>query len=401
MKSRKMKFLKLFICSVWLATLAACGSSGGGGGDQAPVTVTGTLATALTDSSSEEYRAIYVTVDQVEVQFEGADGWQTVASPAATYNLLELVNGVKEQLGIAPLDAGHYNQLRLILGSLPDVENNLLGLPHPYANYLIDQSDEIHELKIPSGFNTGIKIVHGFDISENQTTDLLLDFDAMKSVVKAGNSGKHLLKPTIKVLETADSASVTGRVSAEGGGPPATGLEGVLVSAQGYENNLALDPKERVSFERSTLTAGDDSQTAENEAGQYALFLPAGTYNLVAYSAGYQPVCQAVTLSAGMTVENEDFSLVATLTGTVEGTVSVSEADADQSVTIDFLRSGDCTDLTQVINVKSVQVGNGGTYSVALPAGNYQVVTSTSGKATQTVDVLVTANAISQLNPAF
>ena len=67
-----------------------------------------------------------------------------------------------------------------------------------YANYVIDTDENYQELKIPSGINTGIKIVHGFTISTDQTTELILDFNAEKSVVIADNSGNWLLKPTIK-----------------------------------------------------------------------------------------------------------------------------------------------------------------------------------------------------------
>jgi len=381
-----------------LAGLAACGGSGGGS-DSSVVTM-GNLSTSLTDSSTEDYRAIYVTVDRVEVQKDGDTGWKVVANPDTTYNLLDLVNGVREELDIVPLESGHYNQLRLIIGSQADAGNNILMTPHPKANYLIDQTDQVHELKIPSGLQTGIKIVHGFDISENQTTELILDFDAMKSVVKAGNSGMHLLKPTIKVLQTVESAIVAGLVSDAGSGPPEVGIEGALVSAQ-VDNGLTADAKDRVEVERSTIAAGDDDQTAEDETGAYTLFLPAGTYNLVAYSTGFEPICRAISLTAGTTTEDEDFSLVAADTGTIQGAVTISGASPDQHVTLDFRRSGDCADITQVISVKSIQVENGGSYAVELPADTYQVVSSTPGKTTQSVDVIVTHNAISQLSPGF
>ena len=83
---------------------------------------------------------------------------------------------------------------------------------HPYANYVIidkDPNDAIdpvsHELKVPSGDKTGVKIVGGYFISANQTTELILDFDACRSVVQAGNSGQWHLKPTIKLGEQQDT----------------------------------------------------------------------------------------------------------------------------------------------------------------------------------------------------
>ena len=93
-----------------------------------------------------------------------------------------------------------------------------------------------HELKVPSGYQTGIKIVKGFSIAVSQTTELLLDFDAAKSVVQAGKSGKWLLKPTIKVLESMENL-VSGVID-DGVNP----IAGAMVSAQFYDPD-ALDPE--------------------------------------------------------------------------------------------------------------------------------------------------------------
>ena len=47
----------------------------------------------------------------------------------------------------------------MIIGEIADNGTNILGNPHPYANYIIDKSDDDYELKVPSGYQTGIKIV--------------------------------------------------------------------------------------------------------------------------------------------------------------------------------------------------------------------------------------------------
>ena len=211
---KKMPIVLLSLCIGFF--VPGCGGGGGsssGGGTQ------GTLQVSLTDASTDAYQAIYVTVARVDVHLGDGDTedesrWETVAEPNTTYNLLELVNGVRETLGIARLNAGHYTQMRLIIGLTPDSDLNLFSQAHPYANYVIDQDDdEIHELKVPSGPQTGLKIVNGFNINANRTTELILDFDAMRSVVKAGSSGNYLLKPTIKVLTTVENAIVSGTVA--------------------------------------------------------------------------------------------------------------------------------------------------------------------------------------------
>ena len=132
-----------------------------------------------------------------------------------TVNLLDLVNGVREDLGLVDLEAGAYTQMRLIIGQTPERNGaiNILSQAHPYANYVVDLNDDYHELKVPSGSQSGYKIVGGFDINTNSTTELILDFDANRSVVEAGNSGQWLLKPTVKIAYLDDDSIIQGRVT--------------------------------------------------------------------------------------------------------------------------------------------------------------------------------------------
>ena len=78
-----------------------------------------------------------------------------------------------------------------------------------------DWEERWHEMKVPSGYESGIKLVRTFTITEGDITELILDFDAAKSIVKAGNSGKYILKPTIKVIGTKSLAKVYGHVESE------------------------------------------------------------------------------------------------------------------------------------------------------------------------------------------
>lgn len=163
-----------------------------------------------------------------------------------------MVNGVTETLGEDELEAGTYHQIRLIIGKTSESENNIDGVPHPYANYVVLNNDDgsYVPLKIPSGYNTGVKLVHNFEVEEGSFVELVLDFEACKSVVETG-SEKYILKPTIKVIETANKYDVYGKVS-EYNTDPAIPITGALVSAQISEGLSA-------SVVRSTLTSQTQS----------------------------------------------------------------------------------------------------------------------------------------------
>jgi hypothetical protein len=101
--------------------------------------------------------------------------------------------------------------------------------PGQPANYIVDTEDQTHELKIPSGVQSGLKLVQGFDINENSTTELIFDFDVAASVVATGNSGKYILRPTIHQIDDSQTRTIIkGFVkTAEG-----AGITGAEVSLQ-------------------------------------------------------------------------------------------------------------------------------------------------------------------------
>ena len=389
----KMNNVKLFLAiflSIGLLALAACGGSSSSG-TAAP----GTLSLQMVDATTPDFKAIYVTIDRVDVHPEGGD-WTTVATPQKTYNLLELVNGVQETLGEEELAPGNYTQLRLILAATPDDGLNLLGQTHgELGNYVITQGDEIHELKVPSGLQSGIKLVNTFTIASNEETQLILDFDAARSVVLAGNPSKdnykYLLKPTIKVV--ASAAMVQGRVVEIDTEVP---LPGTRVSAHAIDSAVTL---------AATLSCDENEDTIEEEAGHYALFLTPSDYRILAYKEGYAPACETISLAADEKRAGVNFQLAATAYNTLSGTVTVAAPVEGQYVVLSVqqIAPAPCSDM---VELATVQIEDG-PYSIDLPVGTYQLVASLFDAesqpvaADQTFDVNITTEAPTELNISF
>jgi uncharacterized protein DUF4382 len=362
---RRLIDMRTIFISLSLLALIGCGGSGG----------TGVLSLGLTDATSNAFSAVYVTIDEIRVHqnqdaAESDMGWVTIPmqNPGRTYNLLDLANGLVEGLGNGPLAAGSYSQIRLIIDpNTPDDRPNIQCNHHPFANYVIDADDgEVHEIKVPSGPETGIKIVCAglCNIAPNQTTELILDFDAAASVTPSFN-----LQPTIKVLSTADFSIVMGTVT-DTANPPA--FLGAEVSAQIF-NPGALDPKDRVVVHASTLA---------DLNGQYELFLRPGSYNLVAFDEGFGPGVAAFTGLPGQ-VAIQDFALAPSDMGTLGGMVSIPSQDMDTFAHLSFQQAA--LGGTTEIEVANRDVLNGGSYLVNLPVGNYDAVGSTCDLPTQVV----------------
>jgi hypothetical protein len=361
----------------------ACDGGGGGGSSSGDV---GTVSMSLTDAMSNRFNAVYVTIDDVQVHMKGNakanNSWQSVSAPnlPKTFNLYDLTNGVREEIGLADLAIGAYTQMRLIIGTVPDDGNNELSEAHPYANYVIDTDDNYQELKIPSGINTGLKIVHGFTISADQTTELILDFNAEKSVIAAGNAGIWHLNPTIKCGTTEELSIIRGKVTTDG----STGIDKVLVSVQEFDGTAA-DDKDKVTIQTSTVT---------DPNGYFAIFVSpledGAEYNLVIYTDGKVPEYKKITnLTAGetLTFPADDIQLGVASTKNVEGTVTITGGDnIEQFASISFRQ-----DITggDMIEITSVDVLNTEDYDIDLPVGTYSVVAWTLGFATQTSDLVI------------
>ncbi|WP_170864313.1 DUF4382 domain-containing protein [Fodinibius roseus] len=138
--------------------------------------------------------------DTVDVDPDKDGKWIELPVDPMTINLLELTNGVDTLLSSADLDPGRYRELRLILGH----DNTVM----------VD--DMLHDLKVPSGQQSGYKIKFKTELEAGEELDVIIDFDASRSVHKAGRSGKYILKPVLKAFvesgEKAEAGSISGTV---------------------------------------------------------------------------------------------------------------------------------------------------------------------------------------------
>lgn len=145
----------------------------------------------LTDAPGD-YEEVNIDVEGLRIHFtpnssdtaSGEGEWIDLPAEPTRLNLLDFTNGIDTLLSSAELDPGHYRELRLILGSDNDV--------------VVD--GETHNLKVPSGQQSGYKIKFKTDLEAGEELDVTVDFDAARSVHKAGNSGKYILKPVLKAF---------------------------------------------------------------------------------------------------------------------------------------------------------------------------------------------------------
>jgi hypothetical protein len=141
------------------------------------------------------YDAVFIDLQGVEIT--GGSG-QNVALNVhpGVYNLLDFTNGTNVLIATDTLEVATVEQIRLILGPNNTVMVNNISYP----------------LSTPSAEQTGLKLQVHQVLQNGILYNVLLDFDANKSIVVLGN-GSYKLKPVIRTIETAISGIIKGKVT--------------------------------------------------------------------------------------------------------------------------------------------------------------------------------------------
>ncbi len=281
--------------SLALALVAGCGGIEPGEGEAS-------LRAALASASGCDYQHVHVTIDSVQVHESplagtGAPGWRVLKlETPRRLDLLALDNGVLEELGEASIPVGRYQQLRLALAPNTAAQ--------PLRNAVVTAGQGETALAMPDAQQAGLVMRIDRDVAADEQLDLVLDFDACRSVVPQGAAGGYLLKPVLGMLPrpVGDGLSVAGRL----GNLPA---EGAVVSLQQAGRVL-----------RSTATDAD---------GRFLLSpAPSGSHDLVVVAPGRAstvlanvPVTEAgrSTLTAG----DQPIALLASTMRTVSGRIAL------------------------------------------------------------------------------
>ncbi len=212
--------------------LSACGDDGNAEQPR--------LEVRLTDSPAD-YEKVIVDVIGLEVRVGDDDFLQLDETYAGSYDLLELTNGIDTLLANTTLPAGELTEVRLILGE---------------ENY-VQIDSQLIAITTPSAQQSGLKIkLKDATLAPDKSYLLLLDFDAGRSVVEAGNSGNYNLKPVIRATLREIADTETGRIG------------GLLTPAE-------------TQWVFAYPNGGDTLGTYANEAGAFLLLdVPAGIYTV-------------------------------------------------------------------------------------------------------------------------
>ena len=181
-------------------------------------------------------------------------------------NLLDLVNGVSEQLVSAEVPAGTYDLIRVYVRD-PNI-------------VMKEGSTTTYDLKVPSGAQSGIKVFLDppLEVVGGLSEDLTLDFDVSQSFVPKGGSANNPdgitgfnFTPVIRASITSTTGTLSGKVLIEGENGPEPPGEQIAVRLYNLDDTEAA----------TTVTDPDGN-------GGYSISIEPGIYRLEASLDGYE-----------------------------------------------------------------------------------------------------------------
>jgi hypothetical protein len=199
------------------------------------------------DSSSTGQMRLYVgdaPVDgaqNVVVEFTGVellpDNGSAVTINFAAPRTIDLLNDsgtASAQLFDQPLPAGMYTQIRLLV----------LADGDPRHSYITLSDGTVRGLQVPSGAQTGLKLVSGFDVPASGVVDYTVDFDLRKAITcPPGQAPSCFLKPAMRLVNDATVGNIQGSIDATlvpAGCTPGVYLYDATATAPEDMNSLAL-----------------------------------------------------------------------------------------------------------------------------------------------------------------
>ncbi len=260
-----------------ILSLSSCGT--GSGTDTAgrgvdTVTLQGkqsSLSISITDAVIDSAQKVSVQFTSISIQPEDGEAIEYTFDSPQNIDLLSLqgtvfANLMSEQI----IPTGKYESIRLHVNASQDGVND---------SFIQLNDGSEHELFIPSGSQSGLKINSGFELSESQDLHLMIDFDLRKSVVFSNNEYK--LRPTLRMVNMQDVEHISGSIDAAlltaghcSDLDPETGnavylFEGHDITADDIDNNSG------------PVTSAAVNLNAESGLYEYTLaFMPPGEYTL-------------------------------------------------------------------------------------------------------------------------
>lgn len=293
--------IKVFSC-IFVAGLAACGGAGGGSSAMTPMKL------SVADAPVDGAQSVVVKFTGVELTGNSGNPVTITFSAPKSIDLLNQSGTASALLFNQPIPPGEYGQIRLIV----------VADGNPSNSYIMLNDGTMHGLQVPSGSETGLKLVSGFTVPSSGVVDYTIDFDLRKAITcPPGQSPACTLKPAERLVDNTTVGNIQGTVDAAlvpNGCTPGVYLYSGTVNAPEDMN--------------SSAPAGDANQPVASTA-PVANSQPPFYYQFTFL----QPGMYTVALTCQAAQDNADQMDAAVIFNPVKSGISVT---AGQTLTVDI-----------------------------------------------------------------
>ena len=375
---RQLRLLTLLPCLVVMALgLAACG---GGGSSSMSATMQPMMRLSVADAPPAD-GAPHVVVQFTGVELTGNGGNPVTITFAApkTIDLVTQSGTASAELFNQPIPPGSYGQVRLMVNADGNANDS----------YIVLADGSMHGLTIPSGAQTGLKLVSGFIVPSSGVVDYTIDFDLRKAITcPPGQGPSCILKPALRLVDNTTVGNIQGQITSTlpSGCTPGVYLYSGTVTRPEDMNSTALtgDPNQPIASKGPvatttppyyyqftfltpcTYTVAFTCQAAEDnpdQADPSVILIPVATTTVTANAT------QTVNISLGAIAGAVAGSLV-----TASCSPGVYLYSGNVTSPEDINRSAPATDTNQPITTQQPVASSSPPYSYlfsALPPGTY------------------------------
>ena len=177
--------------------------AGCGGDDNDNDGNTGKVSMSVTDAPVDGALGVYVQFSGVVLIKDDESQKEILFDEPEQINLLDYQSGESAELFTdVEVEAGEYSQIRLLVDT-DDMNDTYIAF-----------AGGSFELDIPSGEQSGLKLVSGFTVNADESVSFMLDFDLRKAITLTGN-GDYKLRPTIRLIDLSESGQISGTLASD------------------------------------------------------------------------------------------------------------------------------------------------------------------------------------------
>jgi hypothetical protein len=177
--------------------IAACGGGSSGGG-------TAQMTLAVGDAPVDGAQSVVVKFTGIELTGDSGNPVTITFPQAKSIDLMNQSGTASAVLFNQPIPAGSYGQIRLMV----------VADGNPSNSYIMLSDGTMHGLQVPSGSETGLKLVTGFTVPSSGVVDYSIDFDLRKAITcPPGQAPACLLKPVERLVDNTTVGNIQGTVS--------------------------------------------------------------------------------------------------------------------------------------------------------------------------------------------